>query len=334
MKVQELRQLLSASNRELVEKAFVESYKQLRKGQKEEIDPVLIDILEGKASEKKKIKSALSFEELEQQVAVFIENAYAQNYIAPNRMIPKSQRSKWRFLVMNFIKELEKIPPESENYLKAVKLLTDLYALMCEACNCYLFSTDDPFRSIGWEQSKLFELLVKKTFTAGYSRENISQLLLYAATGGLSRESLHIGQETALLGGLRTSDVKLIAIEEAQKLVEERLEKLKGLGKYDNRSYYLEDAVNELCGMILLISIALAEPEKGVKYYFKHSQRHDKEITLYCALDLIQWMEEDDLWIKVYEDAIRGGIKPRESLKCKYEKRKSEVSEKLKPKVH
>ena len=51
MKVQELRQLLSASNRELVEKAFVESYKQLRKGQKEEIDPVLIDILEGKASD-------------------------------------------------------------------------------------------------------------------------------------------------------------------------------------------------------------------------------------------------------------------------------------------
>jgi hypothetical protein len=31
------------------------------------------------------------------------------------------------------VKGLEKNFPESENFLKAVKLLTDLYALICEA---------------------------------------------------------------------------------------------------------------------------------------------------------------------------------------------------------
>lgn len=55
MKVQELRNLLSASDRKNLEKAFVESYKQLRKAQKEEIDPILTDILEGNPLKRRKL---------------------------------------------------------------------------------------------------------------------------------------------------------------------------------------------------------------------------------------------------------------------------------------
>ena len=43
MKIQELRQMLSSAERSRVEKAFVESYKQLKKYQKEEAD-ILIRI--------------------------------------------------------------------------------------------------------------------------------------------------------------------------------------------------------------------------------------------------------------------------------------------------
>lgn len=82
--------------------------------------------------------------------------------------------------------------------------------MICDACNYYLFFTEDPFRSIGWGQQDFFGLLVRKTFAAGYSREDVSRLLLLATTGGLSRESLHIEQELVLLGELKTSDVKYI----------------------------------------------------------------------------------------------------------------------------
>lgn len=92
-------------------------------------------------------------------------------------------------------------------------------------------------------------------------------------------------------------------------------------GKYDNNRYYLEEAVNELCGMILLISIELAESAKGVEYYFRHSMEHNKEITLYRILNLIDWMDEDDLWINVYEYGIKKKIKPRDSLKAEHEER-------------
>ena len=49
MKIQELRQMLSSAERSRVEKAFVESYKQLKKYQKEEADILIRDILSGRA---------------------------------------------------------------------------------------------------------------------------------------------------------------------------------------------------------------------------------------------------------------------------------------------
>lgn len=189
-----------------------------------------------------------------------------------------------------------------------------------------LFSTDDAFRSIGWAQPKLFDLLVKKTFATGYSRENISNLIRLAVSGGISREALHTMQEMVLLSSLKTADVKQIAIEEAQKLVDDRENNLTKLKKYDSRTYDLEDEVNELSAMILMLSIKLAEPEKGVKYYFKHARNARREITLYCALRLIEWLEEEELWIKVYEYGVSKKIDPRDELRESYEKRKNDIT--------
>lgn len=318
MKVQELRNMIKEADRELLEKAFAECYKQFTKKQKEEVDQIISNVLEGKEEKNVKKSEAVDFHELEAQITEFLSNAYAQNYFAPNRIIPKSQRPKWRFMVKNYIKELEKIPIENENYVQSAKLMTDLYHLLCSACNYYLFSTDDPFRSVGWEQPELFQLVVKKNFGLGYSREKIAALLMDAVSGGLSREALHILQEMVLVAELKTSDVKYMAIEEAQKLIEERKSKLKSLKKYDNKRYYLEEEINNLCEIILLTAIELAEIASGIEYYFQNCERNDKEITLYCALDIVEWAENDALWIQVYEYGIGKKIKPRDSLVRKY----------------
>jgi hypothetical protein len=319
MKVQELRDLLKAADRDLLEKAFVESYKHLTKKQKEEADQAIADALSGKSVKSTVKKESVNFDELELQITEFLENAYAQNYFAPNRIIPKSQRPKWRFMVKNYIKELEKISVDDANYTRSAKLLTDLYHMLCEACNYYLFSTDDAFRSVGWQQPDLFQMVVKKTFGDGYSREKVSALLLYSVSGGLSRESLHIEQESVLLAELKTSDVKYMAIEEARKLIDERKQKLKGLKKYDSKRYSLEEEINNLCDVILMTAIELAEPSSGIEYYFQNYERSDKEITLYCALKIADWVEDEELWIKIYEYGIGKKIKPREWLVGKYE---------------
>lgn len=320
MKVQELRNLLKDVGRDKLEKAFAESYKQFTKRQKEEVDLLICDIFEGKETPKTGKQEVVNFDVLEQEITIFLENAYAQNYLAPNRTIPKSQRPKWRFLVKNYIKELMKVSENDENHTRMVKLFSDLYRVLCEACNTYLFSTDDPFRSIGWDQPDLFGVLVKKTFEEGYSEEHISSLLVMATAGGLSRESLHIQQEMALLSELKTSDTKYIAIEEAKKLIEERKQQLKPLKKYDSRGYYLREYINNLCDMVLLLSVELAETETGVKYFFNNAEEYDREIILYRALDLVEWSGDDDLWIQVYRYGLTKKIKPRDSLVKKYER--------------
>lgn len=318
MKIQELRDLLKTADRGLLEKAFAESYKQFTKNQKAEVDQIIHLALEGKDLNAAKKKEPLNFEDLEQQITQFLQDAYAQYYLAPNRVVPKSQRPKWRFMVKNYIKELEKIPVENEYYERSVKLLTEIYRLICEACNYYLFSTDDAFRSIGWEQPDLFHCVVKRTFGSGYSREKIAALLKDAVSGGLSRESLHIYQERVLLAELNTSDVKYMAIEEARKLIEERKKKLNGLKKYDNQRYYLEEEVNNLCEMILMTAIELAEPASGVEYYFRNCEETDREIILHRALDIVDWEENDELWMQVYEYGVSKKIKPRDPLVKKY----------------
>ena len=81
--------------------------------------------------------------------------------------------------------------------------------MLCEACNYYLFSTDDAFRSVGWQQPDLFQMVVKKTFGDGYSREKVSALLLYSVSGGLSRESLHIRAGKCTFGRIKDQRCKV-----------------------------------------------------------------------------------------------------------------------------
>ncbi|RKI43497.1 hypothetical protein D7V86_19675 [bacterium D16-51] len=322
MKVQELRELLKAADREFLEKAFVESYKHFTKSQKEEADQIIKDILSGISPNKAKKKTEVSFENLKQEILVFIENARAQNYMFPNRVIPKNQRPKWRFLVKNFLKELEKISQENENYGESVNLLVELYRLISDACNYVFFSTDDAFRSIGWKQEEFFQLVAKRVLGIGYTRENISRLILYASTGGLSAESLHVDQQIVLLSELKTTDAKYMALEEAKKLIDENVGKLGGLKEYATRKYALEDTINNLCDMVLMIHIVLAELEEGISYYFKANRQREREIILYKALSLAEWLGEDDIWIQIYEYGIKKNIKPRDSLVREYQERK------------
>lgn len=317
MKVQELRELLKNADRDYIEKAVVEIYKQLPKGKKDEVDGVIGSILQGHEKEKKEVQ-LISFAELKRKVDFFIENAYAQNYFAPNRIIPKNQRPKWRFQVKGFIKDLEKIPEGSPDYADAVDLLVKLYEVLCTSCNYYLFSTEDPFRSVGIEQQDLCRVIILKTFSLGYTEGHIRKMLWSVTTSGLSRETLHSELEYLLVQALGISDVKNMALREAKVLIKENEEKLKTLKTYDSKQYYIKDSINQLCRVILMIGVSLCDPEPEVKYFFVHSKELNKEITLYTALDAIEYMQDDRVWIWTYNYAVHMGVQPREGLRKRF----------------
>lgn len=62
MKVQELRQIISSTDRTLLEKAFVETYKQFTKNQKEEEDLLIQEVLSGGPAKTKKKKEIILYQ--------------------------------------------------------------------------------------------------------------------------------------------------------------------------------------------------------------------------------------------------------------------------------
>lgn len=63
----------------------------------------------------------------------------------------------------------------------------------------------------------------------------------------------------------------------------------------------MPEEVNNLCDMILMTAVELAELAPGIEYYFQNCERRDKEVDLYCALEIAEWAEDDELWMKVYD---------------------------------
>ena len=321
MKIKDLREKIKGADREKLEKIAIECYKQLSKTQKEQTDTFLLAIIEG--GDQKEIKGknkgpAVPFEALEQEIETFLENAYAQNYVAPNRVISKKNRPKWRFLVKGYIKSLVSIQDENENFDKSVVLLTKLYKMLCTACYYYLFSTDDAFRSIGMTQTEVFDILVARTFQKGFTKENLSSLLLLSTSGGLSRECLYVELEAVLVNHLKTTDLKEIAVQEALRLINETEGKISGLKKYDSNRYGYEHSIENLSEIILMIHVGLAELEKGLDLFFKLVKSKRKEEALYVALRLMYYYGDEKDWIFTYEYAIQKKITPNDNAKRRY----------------
>lgn len=54
----------------------------------------------------------------------------------------------------------------------------------------------------------------------------------------------------------------------------------------------------------------------------KNSWKVTDEISIYRILNVVAWMDENELWIKVYEYGLKKKIEPRDSLQKEYAQRK------------
>lgn len=118
-------------------------------------------------------------------------------------------------------------------------------------------------------------------------------------------EALHIQMEAILISELNTDTAKRIAIDISQKLIEEKKSMLAKLNKNASSRYDIEETMNELCGMILLLMNTLGETEAGIAFYFKNVQTFMKTEGLSQALRTADFIDDDLLWIKIYEYARR-----------------------------
>ncbi len=326
MKIQEFRDKMKSADRAVLEKIAADLYRRLPKALKEEeLDTFIDQLLAGDVPPKAAKSGQIPFEQLEKEILTFLSHVDANYYWEPNRVVPKAQRSKWRFEVMRFLKQLDAIPADDAHAQRAAKLYLEIYNRLAYGCGYYIFPTEDPFASIRRRQGDFYPVMVARYFSAGFTDDKILDMLRAATSTNIDRCSLYEELELAFIRELRTRDMreKAMAIARREVLQLEAEAPTKPKQFLSHREYEIKRIISEICIVILGLGIAIYEEADAVDFFMKHYDGRTQEIKLYVALNRIDAFDgSPSFWLKTYEDGVRRGIKPRDELVAKYKERK------------
>ena len=313
MKVSELREIIKKYNEEDKEKIIVELYKRIPKRTKEDynIDNYIMNLnVKVEKSDKE-----FTIERLEKEVNYFVECAYSDLYVSPNKIISKSERSKWRFKVKNFYKKLNSFLPTTEDGKKATDLLKDLFIILSFGTHYLTFSSWNTFGAIQISQSEFLMNIVQRKLANGITDDNLSyciELLNVKYDPQEYHKSILISFESCL----KTADARYMAIELLKKQVLLWKEKYRQKDSYENKTY-----VNYFVECIIDIYIELCEVKNGISYFHKQYINRDKEIKEYILLEKLEEYGLYKEWILEYEKHLER-IDYRNELKEKYKEYK------------
>lgn len=326
MLVSELKELLKKYKEDDLRLIISEMYKSMPKRMREDkdIDELLKDVHAylsiGKA-EKAQGKQ-IDIEEIKPKVELFLDYAYKQYYFAPNSYVHKRERPKWRFIVKSFINDLQTFPIDDPQGKTATNLLAKLYEMLSYACAYYIFNTENPFSSVGIGQSELLDIVVKRMLGNGIEKESIKAAIRLTINSQPNRETLTSCQINTLVSNFKSTDFKEIAIEQAIALKEELARKIPDTKKKSftsNQSEYEHnEKMNNLVETVFKLYISLCEYDKAIQYFNDNHIEWDKEINLYILLDMLIQYRLKEHWLRVYENAVKKRINPREALQKTY----------------
>jgi hypothetical protein len=326
MLVSELRALLKKYNEEDLRLLISEMYKAMPKKLREEkeIDALLQDVhLQLRLKRVDRVRNRqIDINDLKPDIEQFIDFAYNQYYFAPNNFIHKKERPKWRFKVKAYIKSLQEVPLEGEEGRTATALLEKLYEMLCYACAYYIFSTEDPFKSVGIEQTTLLDIVIKRKLGHGINKESVKSVLALVINSTADRETLPSFLINVMMENLQYPDSKEIAIEQGMALKAELERKKANPSKEScfssHSDYEREEKINNLVETVFRLYIELCEYEKGIKYFKNNNIKRNSEVSLFILLELLFEYDLKEYWLNEYDEAVEKGVKPRESLQRTY----------------
>ena len=314
MKVNELREIIKQYSKQENEKIIVELYKRIPKSIKEDynIDDFIVNLNVKIEKEDKNV----TIDILEKQINYFLDCAMNNLYSSPNRVISKTERSKWRFKAKSFYKQLNTFLPTTEEGKKATDLLRDLFETLSYGSNYLIFSSWNTFGAIGVQQSDFLKNIVERKLVNGVTKENMEYCikLLYVKR---DPQEYHRAIRYSFESCLKTSDARYMAIEILDKKIEELEVKYKKKPDFENK-----ERLNDFIECVVEIYFDLYEIQKGIKYFHEKYIEKDKEIKEYILLDVLELFRLYNEWILEYESKMEK-INYRDSLKEKYEKIKN-----------
>jgi hypothetical protein len=312
MKIQQVRTIVAGHSDDTLRLLISEIYKRLPKKiiEEKQID-FLIENLPDSLSGKNRVtkqKEILDIDEVCWETEKFIKNAREQNYFAPNQVIHKKDRPKWRFVVKRLYKSLMELSQNPEDLPETSRLLKEVYKVMCEACRVYLFNTQDPFASIGIDQAEFYRNVVAVIAQTGKPEQWIKESLLLTLEPTVTLDhSLMV----VLIEMLKSAPLKEITISLCEQL--RKLKTTPAKHRQDQK-YYLRERNNALTKLIFMLNMVLGEKETAIVDFKNNDQEINPEIGLYVLLWLLFDYREKELWLREYEFGLRQNVQPRKSL--------------------
>ena len=288
MKVGELRDGLQQLEKDDLVRILVEVYKKIPKKVKEaqEIDEIIYNL--GHKVEK------IEIEIPPRPAAVllgisnsFFKNAMAQNYWAPNRIIPKERRKNWRFEVRELVLELQKVPMFGEENEQALKALTLIYIALTYGTGHYQFATTAVFRAIKIPQTSYFDHLCQRIFVDGVNEakfEHAYEIILNNLTDESTGKMALI--ET-LLNYVTNNETALSLLKKKFANLKANPPSKKGYDAW-SRKYQHNEKINLTVRAILECFITAENASAGIKFFNTNYRETDKEVSkyyLYRTLD-------------------------------------------------
>ena len=326
MKIQELREHIANQDKAELELIVVEMYKALPKKaiEEKEIDQLIANPSEF-VTTRKRVRTAtkdvvVDTDVLKIEIEQFISNAKAQNYFAPNRVISKKERPKWRFLVKRFVDQLIIAARQTENQAEAARLLEDLYKLLCQACGVYLFSTENPFRSVGISQVEFYGKVLRLKQQVQPAETWIGEGISLLAEHDLDSETLptylmDVFQEFVHTPPLRQAAVGActVLLEKKETLYRKKAQAWAHTSTFSS-SYGLQNQIQNLAKLLFRLHQSLFEEGQAIAAFTQHYVESNPEVKAYVLLQLLRQLNRKDAWMREYENAVREQVKLRDEL--------------------
>ena len=331
MLVNELRTAMGKYDNDSLREIIVALYKMIPKSKKESegLDSLLLDFTKEKKKAPKGDKQ-VDFDALADEIMQFMSFADASLYLAPNRQVSKDKRSKWRFEVKRFIRDL--LTVKGEHSVASARILAYIYEMLCYACNYYIFRSDVPFSAVGYQQTELLHLVLAKLFYCGYDEKTIKTAVFLTLDSTTDSDTYHVSLLYTLAEFLKTPDTIEMALVQCLKYMDEydSYQAQKHLFKYPSQQsdkYRKNEHFNWAIEMYLILKFKLHEYDEGIKFFWNKYIEYKPEIKLYIML---QFLDRDDLneyWIREYEKAVNNKILPRDTLQIEYQRRIEDIAD-------
>jgi hypothetical protein len=316
MKIPELKLLIQNYSNEELQALAIGLYKAVPKKIKDDncIDDFLKNPSAHGGKTTKKSDTFRSMDEIEGDVDEFVDDAEALYYSTPNRIIPKRDRPKWRFIVKRLYKEISLAAKEREDAQMAAHSLERLYKLLCKGCEVYIFNAYDVFESVGITQYDFFVRVLELHKSILPQRDFLDRALALLVENPLNRYTLHSELMRGIISFLGTPDLKYLAIETAKRMHRDAREPELKTAR-EKHDYRRDRTQNNLCEFVCRCFFELAEYDNALEYFEKNYRERTAEVKLYVSARLLMEYKQAERIVRVITDAEKKGIVPRDSLR-------------------